>query len=482
VVISSSFVTFAQGESKQSLKKPSLGSTNIQTEDSDFKGDIEFRNEAFISPDYDATPSSNFSFIGAGISTFRNEKINEKANEKLNLKSQNRDDSGLQVEASGLFAPQATVMSYLNIQQLYYKKDVFSVGRKIEKWSYVDDIWGLGFYNPRFRWNPLLTEEQGLTGLFLDIGSKDEIVAIPWNITLMGSPLYIPDQGASHQINDGQFESANPWFQSAPKNVLVFGVNDKVNYEILKPNTNDIVFNSSWVAKANLGKSDSGFFAQIASAYKPSNQLSLAYDANSSSALKAILVEINPQIYYHRINSLDLRASTGPDFWANDVSSAIGISGLQEQADKPKFDNIWNYASYSDSNVISPYAELKFRSLEVRASSVFVSGGKAQLNGPKADSFKSLFANRYPYTSASKLELKNRYYWKKYEGLVFSGDLTKGNDANFELITSQASWQFKKDWAATAKLLLVKSDPDRNNIYTQFENNDQFGAGIMYVF
>lgn len=465
------------GASRSTVRAPKKAPTEEKNDS--FHGEVEIRGDSFLSSDYNSTETKSFGYLGGKLSTFPDVKT--KKIEKTNL---SEERTGFQLEAEGLFAPQATLLSYINPQQLYFRYSAISIGRKKDRWSYLDDIWTLGVYNPMFRWNPLDPQAQGLTGLFLNV---DQMSYIPWGISLMASPLFIPDQGASYQIKDGQFESVNPWFPKLPKAAQIRNVTDRVNYNIQKPETNDVVSNSSWLAKAYLGEPDEGFFIQGASAYKPSNKLELGYNGGAGGAnpsTKATIdVDVTPQIYYQRVSSGDFRWSTPWNFFGPNSGTTLGVSALSEQTDAPKFDSEQTYALYAPSQLVSTYLELRYLSLETRASFITVQGGEAQVTGLNADVFpKDLFSSRYPYKTATKFEARNRYYWKKYEGFTLGGTYTQGRDANFELITTEAGWQFDRNWTTSAKLLMVKADAGVHDVYSDFENNDQMQLGVIYGF
>jgi hypothetical protein len=319
----------------------------------------------------------------------------------------------------GSFAFQNSSMSSLNISQLYVHEWGLAVGRKLQDWSHADEAWHLGQYQPQFSWNPLLPESQGLTGIFMELPGPN--TDFPWGLRAFGSAIYIPDQGASYNMKDGQFVEDNPWFSPPPKHIQYDDkgqVVDTLNYNVLKPQTNEIIFNSSYAAQFYAGKKDQGFSTTAALAYMPSNQLALGLGADVKTA-QTTNVQITPKIFYHSLASADAR-------WASASGVAVGLGILREKPSDPEFAADQTYKTYAESFLTSPYLEAKLGPVLAEISYLDIQGGESTVKGPKADKFSAILPERYAFQKAGQLALKYNYFWKKSEGIRLSTSYLQG--------------------------------------------------------
>ena len=429
------------------------------------KGNIALQSDLFLSPDYSATDTRQYNFVSAGMRT-------------PGLGPDNRFEnleSGLQASIQGQFSPQAPALSALNISQLYDQESLISIGRKLENWSDLDERWNLGMYQPQFRWNPLRPESQGLSGIFLKMRGESE--KIPWGLLVFGSALYLPDQGASYTVKEGKFESTNPWFQTPPKQAAFSqtGVIDQIQYDVQRPENNHILFNTSYAAQFYIGNSHAGFSLQTAYAYKPSNQLSLAVDGDLTSH-DAVSVKVNPSFYYHSLLSADAQ-------YVGDLFEA-GVGALREKPQAPDFEPQWNYVSYGESNLVSPFVGVKWGRVKIRALSLVVHEPEETVKGPKAKEVGGLLAHRYAFGSANALEASTRFFWRRYEGITGKMRYTQGSEGEFALVTADLQYQMDQRWSLGGQVLLVRSDSSgrKKNIYSNFEDNDSAQVGVLYVF
>lgn len=430
------------------------------------QGRVSITEAGFISPDYTQTSRKDFQFIGAGLDTlsrsFKEDEI----------------DNAIQAQVRGMVAPGVSVLSYLNVSQLFLKQNALTVGRKKVAWSLLDEDFLLGIYQPLFKWNPLQLETQGLTGVFLMVGNEDK-ESIPWGLTLFGSGLFIPDQGAGYEIKDGQFESSNPYFQSVPQRANLLGETVDLNYEIQKPDTQDIVLNRSFAGRAHVGNERRGFYAQVSFANKPVNQLSLAFDTHLSidPNVDAGKVQILPAIYYHQVSSGDVK-------WMGRYFG-VGISGVHETPQAPKYDEQWTYAVYKESALVSPFVQLRGYGFDVKLSYISVNGGESEVRGKLADQADDILPQRYPFRNAGQASVGYRYRLKKDAGVGVSTRYLLGEKSEFALWTSQLYYQWEERWAMNLQGQLVAVEDSiegRKTAYWPFVNNDSVSVGVQYVF
>lgn len=425
-------------------------------------GELIMSQDEFVSEDFEATDRRSFTYLGAKL------KSADAPTSAGALKS------GFKTDVVGQYAAGAAIMSYLNVSELYWTDSGFSVGRRRETWSKLDSTWNMGLYEPLFKQNPLAPEGQGLTGLFLDVGGDD------WGVNLFASFLFIPDQGPGYELKNGSFEKANPWFQTPPSYIHFYGQTDRVNYNIERPETNDIIFNRSFVGSAHLGKKDDGFFTQVALASKPSNQLALGF-SGFLAANNTAQVQVNPKIYYHSLASADF------SYYINGFNA--GLSVLSENPKASEFTNDMTYAAYRPSTLVSPFVEFKKGLSRAQFSYLKVQGGEADLRGDSQSAIGSaqstVLADRYPFREATLVKLATSQKFSKRKYLDLEADYLRGAANLFSIWSLEADYRWDAYWKASLKGQLVSAldtpEADRT-VAGQFQNNDSIMLGVSYVF
>jgi hypothetical protein len=427
---------------------------------------VSLTQASFLSPDYNLTEKKEFQFVGAGFDT---------------LSKPHRDhelEDGLQAQLLGMVAPGTAVLSYLNVKQLFWKQGFLSIGRKKESWSALDDNFDLGIYQPLFQWDPLLPQQQGLTGVFLTLEATDSVV--PWGFVVFGSPLFIPDQGAGYQIKNGKFERSNPYFQTPPNFFQIRGQTDAADYHIQKPNTNDVIFNRSFAGKFYLGHEDEGVFTQVAFANKPVNQLALGFQGFVTPN-NSVDIEIQPQVYYHSLASADAQYS----FKQWEAKIAVGMSALRETISAPDFDPQWTHVDYSRSDLLSPFLKARWKNFNISLAYLSVQGAEESIQGDLSEQSTSYLPHRYPFRSAYQGVLNYRARLAGSRFITLSTRYLQGAANEFALWTSQAAYQFRSHWSVNmvTQLVDVKDTPEGSLIASQaYNNNDAVAVGVSYVF
>lgn len=426
------------------------------------QGRVSLSQASFISPDYHQTIKKDYQFVGAGFDTLSD------------VRHESEIEDTLQAQIRGVVAPGTSVMNYLNVSQLFWKQDLLSVGRKKINWSELDEDFGLGVYQPLFKWNPLQWESQGLTGVFLHLEPESQI---PWGVTFFGSPFFIPNQGAGFEVQDGTFKESNPYFKAPP---TMASVNDKefnINYNVQKPDTQDVVFRQSFAGRVFLGDSEKGGFGQISYANKPMNELNLAFQGYAPPEDQKVNVDILPAVSNHNVASLDLHYS-GSNF-------RTGISALHEDPKEPTYTTEWTYASFSSSTLVSPFVEFRARGLEVHLATLSVDGGESTGHGPESNQANKFIPQRYPFRNAGLLGAKYQFRMKRFENLGISTRYLRGESGEFDVWLTQASYQWRQGWAVsfTGQLVAVEpNDKGQKTAYNSYVDNDLFAVGVSYVF
>lgn len=417
---------------------------------SEIKTSVQAQGLSFLSPDYDNTSTKNFGFIGA------------------TLRSDAKSKDAFKLNFTGQYAIGNSVLSYLNFREIYFAQNIdessnLYIGRKLHNWSALDTIWNMGVYQPQFRWNPLAPENQGLTGLFWNKKTES------FSFTLFASPLYIPDQGASYELKDGQFQSSNPWFQPPPQHVLFQNVLLPIDYEINKPEISSVVFQSQFGAQLRWSHSD-GYFANIGAMYKPANQLALGY--KGVLVTTRVRVDVTPKIFFENIYS--------GDFGYRGDWGVLQLAVLHSQPKNPEFDSSFNVPVYESSTSWGPQLFYKWDPFEFFVGYLDTTGGNVVDVGPDASADRQSLSQRFLYRQALLLQASySEIFWNKVK-LDASLQFKSSSKEGFRQIRSKNSFNLRGPWAFWFDLLLIDTDSSIPTNIESYKNVDQVLIGVNY--
>ncbi len=406
---------------------------------------------SFISPDYENTELKNFGFMGA------------------TLRSDAKVKDFFMLNLTGLYAVGHPTLSYLNFREIYFNYQIneisdLAIGRKLTNWSALDELWNIGFFQPQFRWNTLNPESQGLTGLFWD--HRENF----WSMGLFASPLFIPDQGPGYELKDGQFENSSPWFPKPPQNVRFQGnVILPIDYQIMRPETSDVIFQTIYGAQFHLGEK-TGFFANIAGLYKPSNQLALGYKV--VEVVTRVRVDLAPKVYYEYDFSADLGYRSD---WG-----LMGFSVLYSRPQDPTFGANYNAPHFEPSLSYGPTLKLNLNPFALTFSYLDTSGGNVTETGPFASDDRAALSQRFLFRQAYQIEAGYSEIFFKKVKWVSSFQYRESAKDEFKQIRFRNKLDFKGPWAFWGDLILIETaDDSLSNVGPQ-RNLDQVMIGASY--
>lgn len=408
------------------------------------------QGQSFISPDYEGTDSKSFAFIGA------------------TLKSDIRSDDTFKINLTGQYAIGNSVLSYLNIREIYYTnriddKSLLHVGRKLHNWSALDTVWNLGVYQPQFKWNPLAPENQGLTGLFW---TKNDAGL---GLILFASPLYIPDQGASYELKDGQFQSGNPWFSAPPQNIKFQDQLLPIDYDIAKPETSSVIFQTQYGAQLRLGAGD-GYFANIGGIYKPANQLALGY--KGVLVTTRVRVDVTPKIYFENVYSADVG-------YRQDWGVAQ-FSLLYSKPQNPTFEDTFNAPEFEQSLSWGPQFFYKLKPFDFFIGYLDTTGGEVVDVGPDASTDRPSLSQRFLYRQALLLQAAyTDIFWNRVK-LSSTFQFKTSSKEGFRQIKFKNAIDIKGPWEFSLDLLLIDTDSSIPSNVEPYKSLDQIIMGASY--
>lgn len=339
------------------------------------------------------------------------------------------------------------------------------LGRRKMNWSDADTSWQLGLWQPRLRWDYLVPESIGLTGLFIDWKPSRQ-----FSFTAFASPLFLPERGVSVQFDQGKAESSNEWFISPPVEGAVFSSSTPIRYRLSEFSLNELLLQNS-IGLNGKWSSDSGAFAGISYAYKPLNQLLFAYDGylQSTSSEVRILTTLHPRTLYHHLGSLDAG-------WTNAVWTAR-TSVIGESPEEESLPAEWNAQQASSAVALSPAIQWDGRWFVAGVNYLKVWGAEAADRGPESDGKNTRFEARYPFRSALGLKLN---LWPDSQFSI-TQTLIQELDRSGSLFSATMNYRLSSRSSLTAGLDILGADGS-DSFLGKHRANDRYYGGFRYVF
>lgn len=418
---------------------------------------ISLFSDSYISPAYEATLGTSFNYMG------------------MSLKSDEFSDEKLRLDVSGAISFEEPLLNFLNVTELYYSTEINQnerlwLGRKKYLWSELDAQWNMSIWEPVFKWNPLTPQRQGLSGLFWQVERPE------WSITIFASALYIPDQGPSFLIEDGQFMKGNPWFQNPPDSIHIFHESTEADYRLNRPNESDVIFQASYGASLMIGDPQKLLF-RASHLFKPANQLALGYQGRLNIPNDKGIIELLPVTYHHSVSGVDMTYRY--DFlrfgYSVNYDQPLNDFNLNED---------WTIQNYSPALLTSPFIELLGQYWSLNLSHLRIYDGQVVEIGALADANRAPLASKYAFYEATQLSLIGRLSLAKSREM--SGRLTTiySEENQFTVVKGDLRIRFSNLWQVSGEIQLVQSRPitDQNkNDIAQFVNNDRFMFGVSYA-
>jgi hypothetical protein len=352
------------------------------------------------------------------------------------------------------------------------------IGRKKELWSYLDSEWALGLSQPLNKFDALRTTEQGLTGAFVGYEQgKFQVLAF-------ASALFIPEQGPSYQLQNGDFSSNSPWFQSPPSTLILFGKSRPVHYTLNTPAIGSIVNHLSGGGMIRYGGPHTdGFFAQLAFLKKPRNDLNLPFDGHLALTGDTNFgdVTVYPKVVFHNFVAADV-GYVGEN-WAAILSGAADIS------DPVDVDSTLTYQKIEPLYLMSPTVEYQpwaseFWGPKIKISYLHSVGGDVSTVGPLATN-GNVFGARLNYREALSIATQTRIVdaekWKLDHGFRWIEETAESGT----ILMTDLRLSLGVAWRITLSgdLLGSKQPETKTNTFiSRFRGNDRYAARVTYIF
>lgn len=377
--------------------------------------------------------------------------------------------------------------SYVVVPELYVERHYgvrnkdqrFILGRQLLSWSEMDDFWGLGLWQPYFRWDQLSPEPQGLTGFVVDHQEKK------WGLRVLASPVFIPDQGPNYTMEKGRLYFQNRWQSSPPSEITIGSSTVPIRYKVQRPSATDVISHSGAAVQLRLGDKDQGTWTTLGYAYKPMNQFHLEFDGYQNAAVgpdqHSLWINVYPEVVYHNLWSGEVGYSK--ELWR--VWSSVAVEtpvALNTPDDR--------YSMGLDEN--------RFLGLG------FSHKGTGVLPFPSEWSWVYLkrwseekYPSQMPFSSQSLGYQMDRYLFSDMAGVEVKSPLWRsyqlrleGSVRYFYSWTEQGGWlstQFQllssRRWALRLGFDIFGSQKeDQKGFFAEHRHDDRVQGGLRYVF
>lgn len=426
----------------------------------------------------------NDQYLGSGQSYFRKDAAAQDTTLQLKIDYEKKWNSTLfsRLSVKNKYSAEER-WNYFSPQQAYvaWNSADFgsgSLGRKLYKWSEVDEVWGLGIYQSRAYDDKINPESLGLIGWFTDFKMGK------WKATLAVLPIFIPDIGPHHTIEGDRFVSKNPWFNPPPSRYnLGNGQGGDIRYSV-KYSALDIVSNPGFVLKfENRVRT---YDLRMAIGYKPMNQVLLGFPSYGKVVVGAggdyMNVTVVPRVAYQKLASGDVGFKLRQ--WQV-VGSFVG-----ELPDRAESSELETAQQVKDALVASlgmsrPLGLDISEAPRVEFGFLRVWGGDAEDKGYFASKDQTLFERRFNFIEAFSLGLSKRFRISKIildirgRGIVD----TMQNGASLAL---NSSLELDPKWRLSLNLeslgLIDQAGRVRDGFFNSYRSNDRMSLGMSYVF
>lgn len=381
------------------------------------------------------------------------------------------------VEADSLYGLRKANYRYIDIAEanmgLDNKKLSTYLGRKRYEWSSLDSYWGLGLYQPRFRWDYLNERENGLFGHFFGINSE-------WvQAHAYYSPIYIPEQGAPFDIDAGNCKTSSPWFSCPNATINLFNQSTDVRFSLEIPPVREIITRWGGGASLRLGKTQ-GPFTRASYTYKPMNQFLLSYEGRLDLSTLQVPATIRPRVLYHKVAAADLGWNLPRHSF---ILSGIWENPIQDTT-PPTWNNQQTYKAFIHGATVKtmPFGS-PFSYTRAELSYFQLDGGNGPDTGPFAQTNSSIFEPRFAFKSAFSVAAFTPIVDSWSNHFLFSMKLVVDTINQGNILQSDLRFYPIRPLTLMVGLEILGSESRSPvDFISRYQRNDRLKGGIAYVF
>lgn len=355
-----------------------------------------------------------------------------------------------------------------------------SLGRRLTAWSAIDDTWGTGTFQPRFRWDYLRPQEVGLLGLY------QELKTGPVKVTVFYSPIYIPDRGAPIDFADGRIRSTSPWTVNPPYSTEIERKTVPVRYDAVIPPTSEIIRQNTIATSVSVGEAE-GLWSTVSYAYKPMNELLMSYEGYLSTALNNgdAHATLYPRVGYHHVASLDV-GTHGKWMSATISGTADHPTDRAPIVHDRVSQQVGNMYLLSPTFTVNPFGDARGGSASLSYLRVFGRDppdvGNSADPATLADGVSSEFDSRYPFKSAFMLSAALPPWHRFTVDFRLLYDVQDPGTIVSWMFTYAPERKWKLFFATDVLSSFTGDSADGTDFIHRYRENDRATGGVTYVF
>lgn len=352
------------------------------------------------------------------------------------------------------------------------------VGRKKNNWSEMDHEWNMGVWQPYFELDALRPEEQGLTGVFLDVNRQN------WQITAFASPMFVPSLGPNVREEDGGLVADNRWYQAPARQAdLISGKPTPITYKLSIPEAAKLAAQPGYAMMGRLGNKDNGFWLTSSVGYTPVNQLLLKRNVKYQMPQDDVGVIVSPDVTYHTVVAADLGYTQGN---ARAVLSYMQDDPKYKQADPDwaiqKLSGIRSYSLGMDWTV----QNFLSRSLLLQTAYLHVDGGEIRdVGSDGSPDAINLYDQRLKFTEAWRVRVQGELMRLFRRPLVTKFSYLYDQNQKGSMVNTEFLYYPSQAWALVvgADFLGVEDETfNPTSFLNRYRANDRVYGGMTYVF
>jgi hypothetical protein len=352
------------------------------------------------------------------------------------------------------------------------------VGRKLNSWSQMDRDWNLGVWQPYYEIDALRPEEQGLTGVFVDVDRQN------FEVLGFATPIFIPSMGPDIREENGALVADSRWYRQPSRQVDITNKNSmNISYKLSIPEAAQLAAHGASAVMGRVGNKENGPWMVTSYGYAPVNKLILKRNIRVPISDPDVGVIVSPEITYHHVASADVGYTLG--------NVKATMSYLQDDPEEKRPDPDWAiqklegikaYSTGFDWNI----PNFLSRSVLFQLNYLHIYGGSIQdiISDGSPDSM-TLYDQRMKFTNAVRVKVQGELARIYRHPLVTKFTWLYDTDQKGSMVNTEFLFYPSREWALLMGADFLGVDDENykvSSFLNQYRANDRVYGGMTYVF
>lgn len=398
-----------------------------------------------------------------------------------------KEGAGYGIDFRGRFVSSQGNYPYVSLPEAFLSYSIieglgegnFSLGRRVQKLSELDESWNLGLWQTRFRRDYLHPEIEGNLGVHLTLKNTYA------KFYSFLSPMFIPELLPFFQISDGQFKSWDRWFQMPPTQrdpLFPGGQPSEIKYGLNRPGVSDVWGKSSTLVSFVLGDRESKTGApwlKVQWANKPTPQLGVSYEVKEIAAANpdesSTSVTLHPLVRMHTLVEID-GGYGRPEFH---IYGAV----IKETLGEPLGRNIeWEPIPRERRSLWGGGVRGQWRSVELDIGILRSAIEREVLKDSIVGKLVSAEPNRFYFTKAFQVGIGAELLRQGSHRLRVHSVFRKDEEENGNWISADLKYIWNRLGVELGMEALTSEAPAGTGFIARTKANDRLRMGLEYVF